>query len=660
MPVVVGWGDVARRSDLDQVEARLESQFTAVSLAFAVALNGALTRVEGSSRGGVAVPRFALLLYAEVAAAQGATREEARDELARYERISQKLAEEGVLRSGEAFLPASRGQRLWREGDIVLTAAVPDDDLELSGFLIVECDEKRALEIATIMPVASHGRVEVRPLLDVAPPGGREESLFLTGAMLDRAVGAVVGGAVGDALGAGYEFTTPAADVQIDMVGGGIGGFAPGEWTDDTAQAAAILRVLTDGHLDLEAIGGGFLEWFHDDPKDVGVSTAAVLRASGGDPAALRTAADDYFRSHPDGAAGNGSLMRTAPVAIAHLGDDAAIAEAARAVSRLTHGDPLAADACVLWCIAIDRAVRERRLDGVWDGLDLLDASARDRWRQHLEEAEDAPPSTFADNGFVVTALQAAHAAITQTPVPDKQSCRHLQHALEAVVRIGGDTDTVAAIAGQVLGAHWGVSAVPASWRRPLHGWPGWRYGELVRAAALVALGGEDDPDGWPSAPSQVPWSRTREPSAGAVCVDVPGVPGLLAGNLLGLELALERGVDAIVSLCRVGTEDVPADVEHVEVWLHDRYGDDVNPNLRFVLDDAADVVADLLDEHDSVYVHCRGAHSRTPTVVARHVSRTTDRTWQEAFDDLRGLLPVMTMNIAFTAVRRGLGPVEV
>lgn len=66
----------------------------------------------------------------------------------------------------------------------------------------------------------------------------------LTPAQLDRAIGAVVGSAVGDALGAGYEFTYPAQDLIPEMIGGGLGNFAPGEWTDDTAQAAAILSVI--------------------------------------------------------------------------------------------------------------------------------------------------------------------------------------------------------------------------------------------------------------------------------------------------------------------------------------------------------------------------------------------------------------------------------
>ena len=297
-------------------------------------------------------------------------------------------------------------------------------------------------------------------------------------AMLDRAVGAVLGGAAGDALGAGYEFTTPSPDEPIIYKTGTMG-FDPGEWTDDTAQACAILRVLADGGLDLDAIGAGFLEWFEGGPKDVGNSTAAVFRGSRGVPSRLRASADDYFARNPRGAAGNGSLMRTSPVAIAYLGDDRAMADAAREVSDLTHGDPLAADGCVLWCIAIDRAVREQRLDGVWDGLDLLDDESAGRWGAWLQDAETQPPSTFRNNGWVVGGLQAAHAAISQTPVPDDDPQRHLVDALETAVRIGNDTDTVAAIAGMVLGARWGASAIPTEWRDMLHGWPGWTADDI-------------------------------------------------------------------------------------------------------------------------------------------------------------------------------------
>jgi ADP-ribosyl-[dinitrogen reductase] hydrolase len=302
----------------------------------------------------------------------------------------------------------------------------------------------------------------------------------------DRVAGALLGLAVGDALGAGYEFTTPGPDADIEVVGGGGPGWAPGEWTDDTAQAVAIAEVLATGRADLVAIGQRILDWRADGPKDIGIQTSAVLGAARS-AADLPGAAAAHFARNPRGAAGNGSLMRTAPVALARLGDDEGIADLARRVSLLTHGDPLAAEACVLWCTAVDRAVREERLDGVRDGLALLPADRRADWSRWLDEAEARPPATFNPNGFVVPALQAAHAAIVQTPVPADDPARHLRDALVAAVRIGHDTDTVAAIAGQVLGARWGASAVPERWRRLLHGWPGLDADDLVRLALRVA-----------------------------------------------------------------------------------------------------------------------------------------------------------------------------
>jgi len=158
--------------------------------------------------------------------------------------------------------------------------------------------------------------------------------------------------------------------------------------------------------------------------------------------------------------------MRTAPVALAHLGDREAIAAAAREVSDLTHADPLAGEACVLWCLAIDHAIHHSEFDLV-GGLHYLPAERQAFWAEKIAEAGTDDPASFTPNGFVVTALQAAWAAITQTPVPEDRPARHLGDALVAAVRIGHDTDTVAAIAGALLGARWGSSAVPLRWSSP-------------------------------------------------------------------------------------------------------------------------------------------------------------------------------------------------
>jgi ADP-ribosylglycohydrolase len=293
----------------------------------------------------------------------------------------------------------------------------------------------------------------------------------------DRAAGVLLGAAVGDALGVPYEFQKPRLgdDRQPRMTGGGLGPYKPGEYSDDTQMQVCVAEVAATGAdlrapEALDAVAAGFQRWRSEGASDIGGQTRAVLyaagQASGAAGAAMLKAARDYAASRLQ-SAGNGSLMRTGIVALAHLGDTAAMAEAAVAVSALTHPDPDCADACVLWCSGIRTAVLKGTFDGVRAGLDLLPPERRAVWAKRLDEAEAQPPHHFSPNGWVVTALQAAWSAITRTPVPESNPAeksfpaQHLQLALEAAVRAGDDTDTVAAIAGALLGARWGCSAIP-------------------------------------------------------------------------------------------------------------------------------------------------------------------------------------------------------
>ena len=191
--------------------------------------------------------------------------------------------------------------------------------------------------------------------------------------------------------------------------------------------------------------------------------------------------------------------MRTAPVALAYLDDETALVEAARAVSELTHYDPEAGDACVLWCTAIRHAILTGKLDARI-GLGHIPSERRDLWASRLDEAETSQPSAFAaKNGWVVAALQGAWSAIVNTPVPVEDPASEvfradrLRLALEAAVRGGGDTDTVAAIAGGLLGAAYGASAVPSRWRLALQGWPGLTTRGLVQLADKIIDKGRPD-----------------------------------------------------------------------------------------------------------------------------------------------------------------------
>ena len=458
----------------------------------------------------------------------------------------------------------------------------------------------------------------------------------------DRVVGSMLGLAAGDALGAGYEFARRVpADPQ--MIGGGLGNWDPGEWTDDTQMAICIAEVTATGHTTPDAIGDRFLSWYRGGPADVGIQTSAVLSAAetGAD---LTSIAARHFQRNPRSSAGNGSLMRTAPIALAHLGDDEAIAHAAMEISLLTHGDPLAGEACILWCIAIDRAIRYGRLDGVHDGLALLPERSRELWAANLQDAETQPPSTFTPNGFVVTALQAAHAAITQTLVPDEQPCRHLQDALAAAVKIGNDTDTVAAIAGGLLGARWGASAVPTRWRWIMHGWPGYGVRDLTRLA-LSSADPQVDDRAWPNVQKMVAGYRASYPKVRGVSVALPDDPDVTIGDVAALA---DTDADLVVSLCRVGSADVPDGRERLEVWLIDDASQSSNSNLDFVLTDTVALIAAARDAGKTVFLHCVAAESRTPTVAAGYLADRLGISATNALKRVQDILPEANPNSGF------------
>src|SRR5262249_55673186 len=158
--------------------------------------------------------------------------------------------------------------------------------------------------------------------------------------------------------------------------------------------------------------------------------------------------------------------MRTGPVALAHLGDREAIAELAADVSRLTHPHPDCVDACVLWSLAIDLAIRSAPSHAMFDwtaamrsGLELLSDERRERWTVLIREADGKSPRVFENKGWFVHAFQAALSSIVHTPVPEAQPCGHLQASWETAVRCGGYTDTFAAIAGSLFGARGGATA---------------------------------------------------------------------------------------------------------------------------------------------------------------------------------------------------------
>ncbi len=325
--------------------------------------------------------------------------------------------------------------------------------------------------------------------------------MTLDAAQLDRAAGVLVGQACGDALGVPYEFASSLPPTP-EMIGGGLGPYEPGQWSDDTEMAICIARVAARG-IDLtsgdaaDEVSEAYAGWLASGARDVGVHTRAVLgraAAMGAADAApigerVRAAAVERHAATRH-TAGNGALMRTGIVGLTRLCSRDETAAAARAMAELTHPDPLAGDSCVLWSEAVRVAVLDGRLD-LSGGLDLLPLERRSAWARWVAEAESGS-AALRPNGFTVTALQAAWAAIDSagTPHDGGPDPRQLVVGLNLAVLTGDDTDTVAAIAGALLGARHGLAAVPARWSEAIHGWPGLRAEDLADLGRRTALAG--------------------------------------------------------------------------------------------------------------------------------------------------------------------------
>lgn len=322
----------------------------------------------------------------------------------------------------------------------------------------------------------------------------------LSPAQRRRAVGSVVAAAVGDALGAPYEFQPPVADSEdIDMIGGGVLGWRPGEWTDDTAMAIVVMEAsltASDRH-DLRSetaqdhIAREWYSWSLSTP-DIGALTSQVMRAAAdhareqghiapraGD---FRVAAIEADR-HRTTVASNGSLMRVHAVVLPYLLSPARDAvDAIETVCRMTHVHRDSLEACVLWGMAVRHAVRTGELD-LRAGVEWVPQERREQWLAHIREAEELPPVMFEQNGSAIGALQAAWSAISAAgPIPEGKFAQRdcMRVALESAVRAGYDTDTVACLTGSLLGAVLGPKSVPTEWRRELSGWPDFEVEDLI------------------------------------------------------------------------------------------------------------------------------------------------------------------------------------
>ena len=285
----------------------------------------------------------------------------------------------------------------------------------------------------------------------------------------DRFRGCLLGLAAGDALGTALEFKPPGSFEPIDdMVGGGPHRLQPGQWTDDTSMALCLATSLIEcGGFDATDQMQRYVRWWREGYLsstksyfDIGNTVSAALSrfVEHGDPYAGST--------HPH-SAGNGSLMRLAPVPMYFAGDAAEAIAMAAGSSRTTHQAQEAVDACRYFAgllIGALRGVDKETLlspgycpvQGLWERDPLAEKIAR----VADGSFRDRNPPEIRGTGYVVDALEAALWAF--------HNSHDFREGALLAVNLGDDADTTGAIYGQIAGAHYGARPIPSAWRDKL------------------------------------------------------------------------------------------------------------------------------------------------------------------------------------------------
>jgi len=266
-----------------------------------------------------------------------------------------------------------------------------------------------------------------------------------------HAVGAYLGLAVGDALGATVEFMTPREiqethRVHRDIVGGGWLRLRRGQVTDDTEMSLALgSAILSAGCVDANTIAAAFSDWMRTKPVDIGHTVRRGLSNY------RRTGATEVQRNDYD--AGNGACMRALPIALVTLGADAqTVAAANRIQSHITHHNEVG-DAGTLTVL---RMVQAALLGaGIGDLKTLAESlvEAHPEYRYDRRRMENP-------GGYLVETLRAVFQSLFATDT--------VEGALIDVVNRGGDADTTGAILGMIVGALHGPDAIPARWLKNL------------------------------------------------------------------------------------------------------------------------------------------------------------------------------------------------
>lgn len=292
----------------------------------------------------------------------------------------------------------------------------------------------------------------------------RDESASIS--VLYRYTGAMMGLAAGDAVGTTIEFKPPGTFRPVtDMVGGGPFHLKPGEWTDDTSMTLCLAESLVQcSGLDARDQMERYWRWYREghlrsngECFDIGTTIKAPLHR-------YRETGDPYAGSPAPRAAGNGSIMRLAPVPLFYAADPETAVRRSAESSKATHRAVTCLDACrylgALIVGTVSGVSKEELLSpryapvrGLWE---------RDPLCSEIDEIalgsfKKKEPPEIAGTGYVVKSLEAALWAF------HKSSC--FEDGCLLAVNLGDDADTTGAVYGQLAGAYYGEEGIPARWR---------------------------------------------------------------------------------------------------------------------------------------------------------------------------------------------------
>lgn len=300
----------------------------------------------------------------------------------------------------------------------------------------------------------------------------------------DRWRGAMLGTALGDAVGAPFEGQVRVAASQVHAW---IEDDAPLTWTDDTAMTIGLAHSLIDrgGHIDPQHLGDRFAADFRAEPwRGYGAGPPAIFAAAARGTPYLEAAADMFGGT---GSYGNGAAMRAVPAAIVAAGDLDEVAEIARAQARVTHAHPLGQDGAALLATAVAVLASPHDTAPAIALGRLAERLHTPQMRRALASAvalgDDPDPAEIASTvGSGIAAVEAVPAAVAAF----LGAAGSAEAVLTLAVTVGGDTDTIAAMATAMAGAHLGASALPQALLDRLES----RTELVALADALAAIAG--------------------------------------------------------------------------------------------------------------------------------------------------------------------------